>query len=140
MLGREMREDVIQDIPVMIEQFYTPTPYSRFVNDGEVLIAGVGGLGCIWAIEAHSRCSELSELLLIDADESSFEGANEANCLYLDAGGEGRGATALPSMATHRLRNGIDSISSLLDEAEVLILLTALGGGWALVLRENWQG
>ena len=41
MLGREMREDVIQDIPVMIEQFYTPTPYSRFVNDGEVLIAGV---------------------------------------------------------------------------------------------------
>ena len=70
MLGREMREDVIQDIPVMIEQFYTPTPYSRFVNDGEVLIAGVGGLGCIWAIEAHSRCSELSELLLIDADEN----------------------------------------------------------------------
>ena len=129
MLGREMREDVTQDIPVMIEQFYTPTPYSRFVNDGEVLIAGVGGLGCIWAIEAHSRCSELSELLLIDADESSFEGANEANCLYLDAGGEGRGAAALPSMATHRLRNGIDSISSLLDEAEVLILLTALGGG-----------
>ena len=44
MLGREMREDVTQDIPVMIEQFYTPTPYSRFVNDGEVLIAGVGGL------------------------------------------------------------------------------------------------
>ena len=133
MHGREMREDVTLDIPIMIEQFYTPTPYSRFVNDGEILIAGVGGLGCIWAIEAHSRCSELSELLLIDADENSFEGANEANCLYLDAGGEGRGAAALPSMATHRLRNGIDSISSLLEEAEVLILLTGLGGGMGSV-------
>ena len=73
MLGPETREDVTRDIPIMIEQFYTPTPYPRFVNEGEVLIAGVGGLGCIWALEAHSRCSELAELLLIDADESSFE-------------------------------------------------------------------
>ena len=113
----------------MIEQFYTPTPYPRFVNEGEVLIAGVGGLGCIWALEAHSRCSELAELLLIDADESSFEGAHEANCLYLDAGGEGRGAAALPSMASHRLRNGIESILPLLEAAEILILLTGLGGG-----------
>ena len=129
MLGPETREDVTRDIPIMIEQFYTPTPYSRFVNEGEVLIAGVGGLGCIWALEAHSRCSELAELLLIDADESSFEGAHEANCLYLDAGGEGRGAAALPSMASHRLRNGIESILPLLEAAEILILLTALGGG-----------
>tara|TARA_X000001036_G_scaffold228776_1_gene213802 strand:- start:6559 stop:7506 length:948 start_codon:yes stop_codon:yes gene_type:complete len=113
----------------MIEQFYTPAPYPRFVNEGEVLIAGVGGLGCIWALEAHSRCSELAELLLIDADESSFEGAHEANCLYLDAGGEGRGAAALPSMASHRLRNGIESILPLLEAAEILILLTGLGGG-----------
>lgn len=129
MLGPEMREDVTRDIPIMIEQFYTPTPYPRFVNEGEVLIAGVGGLGCIWALEAHSRCSELAELLLIDADESSFEGAHEANCLYLDAGGEGRGAAALPSMASHRLRNGIESILPLLEAAEILILLTGLGGG-----------
>ncbi|MFL2958959.1 MAG: hypothetical protein ACJZ5P_02785 [Candidatus Thalassarchaeaceae archaeon] len=99
------------------------------MNEGEVLIAGVGGLGCIWALEAHSRCSELAELLLIDADESSFEGAHEANCLYLDAGGEGRGAAALPSMASHRLRNGIESILPLLEAAEILILLTGLGGG-----------
>lgn len=129
MLGPETREDVTRDIPIMIEQFYTPTPYPRFVNEGEVLIAGVGGLGCIWALEAHSRCSELAELLLIDADESSFEGAHEANCLYLDAGGEGRGAAALPSMASHRLRNGIESILPLLEAAEILILLTGLGGG-----------
>tara|TARA_A100000164_G_scaffold163321_1_gene144869 strand:- start:1128 stop:2123 length:996 start_codon:yes stop_codon:yes gene_type:complete len=129
MLGPETREDVTRDIPIMIEQFYTPAPYPRSVNEGEVLIAGVGGLGCIWALEAHSRCSELAELLLIDADESSFEGAHEANCLYLDAGGEGRGAAALPSMASHRLRNGIESILPLLEAAEILILLTGLGGG-----------
>ena len=129
MFGPETREDVTRDIPIMIEQFYTPAPYPRFVNEGEVLIAGVGGLGCIWALEAHSRCSELAELLLIDADESSFEGAHEANCLYLDAGGEGRGAAALPSMASHRLRNGIESILPLLVAAEILILLTGLGGG-----------
>ena len=129
MLGPETREDVTRDIPIMIEQFYTPAPYPRFVNEGEVLIAGVGGLGCIWALEAHSRCSELAELLLIDADESSFEGAHEANCLYLDAGGEGRGAAALPSMASHRLRNGIESILPLLEAAEIVILLTGLGGG-----------
>ena len=129
MLGPETREDVTRDIPIMIEQFYTPAPYPRFVNEGEVLIAGVGGLGCIWALEAHSRCSELAELLLIDADESSFEGAHEANCLYLDAGGEGRGAAALPSMASHRLRNGMESILPLLEAAEILILLTGLGGG-----------
>ena len=129
MFGPETREDVTRDIPIMIEQFYTPAPYPRFVNEGEVLIAGVGGLGCIWALEAHSRCSELAELLLIDADESSFEGAHEANCLYLDAGGEGRGAAALPSMASHRLRNGIESILPLLEAAEILILLTGLGGG-----------
>ena len=124
-----MKEDDTSDIPNMTEQFYTPSPCSEFVHDGEVLIAGVGGLGCLWALEAQSRCSELAELLLIDADEVSFEGAHTANCLYLDAGGEGRGAAALPSMATHRLRNGADTIIPLLENAEVLILLAGLGGG-----------
>ena len=129
MLGQGMKEDDTSDIRATIEQFYTPAPYSELVQDGEVLIAGVGGIGCLWALEAHSRCSNLAELLLIDADETSFEGANEANCLFLDSGGEGRGAAALPSMAIHRLRNGADSISELLERAEVLILMAGLGGG-----------
>ena len=58
------------------------------MEEGAILIVGVGGIGCIWATQAHSRCQDLSELLLIDADESSFEGANTANCLFLDAGGD----------------------------------------------------
>ena len=93
MHGLGMRGDVTSDIRPMIKQFYTPALYSKLVQDGEVLVVGVGGIGCLWAVEAHSGCPNLAELLLIDADESSFEGASDANCLFLDSGGEGRGAT-----------------------------------------------
>ena len=110
MHGLGMRGDVTSDIRPMIKQFYTPAPYSKLVQDGEVLVVGVGGIGCLWAVEAHSGCPNLAELLLIDADESSFEGASDANCLFLDSGGEGRGAAALPSMAIHRLRDGIETL------------------------------
>ena len=129
MPGRETRGDVTSDIRPTTKQFYTPAPYSRLVRDGEVLVVGVGGLGCLWALEAHSGCPDLAELLLVDADESSFEGASYANCLFLDSGGEGRGAAALPSMAIHRLMDGMESISDLLERAEVVILMAGLGGG-----------
>ncbi|MBC94613.1 MAG: hypothetical protein CMB14_01180 [Euryarchaeota archaeon] len=99
------------------------------MEEGAILIVGVGGVGCIWATQAHSRCQELSELLLIDADESSFEGASTANCLFLDAGGEGKGSAALPMMATHRLREGLDSVMPLIEKAEIMLILTGLGGG-----------
>ena len=93
------------------------------MEEGAILIVGVGGVGCIWATQAHSRCQELSELLLIDADESSFEGASTANCLFLDAGGEGKGSAALPMMATHRLREGLDSVMPLIEKAEIMLSL-----------------
>ena len=85
------------------------------MKQGTLLIAGVGGLGCKWAQNAHARCSRLADLLLIDADEESFLGSAEAHCLHLDASGAGRGAAALPMLAAHRLREGINSIRPLLE-------------------------
>lgn len=99
------------------------------MNQGTLLVVGVGGLGCLWAERAHSRCSQFSDLLLIDADEKTFSGSPEAHCLHLDASGEARGAAALPMLAKHRLKEGISDIQPLLDSAELVVILTCLGGG-----------
>ena len=45
----------------------------------QILIVGVGGLGCAWAKGAQSRCSSDAGVLLIDADDVSFEGAEGAH-------------------------------------------------------------
>ena len=71
----------------------------------------------------------LPELLLIDADENTFNGSSEAHCLHLDASGEARGAAALPMLAQHRLSEGVREIQPLLDKAELVVLMTCLGGG-----------
>ena len=99
------------------------------MDEGAILIAGVGGIGCTWAERAHSKCSELADLLLIDADETSFAGTAAAHCLHLDAGGDGRGTAALPVLAAHRLRDGMSSVSPLLEDAELVLIMTGLGGG-----------
>ena len=99
------------------------------MDAGAILIAGVGGIGCTWAERAHSKCSELADLLLIDADETSFAGTAAAHCLHLDAGGDGRGTAALPALAAHRLRDGMSSIGPLLEDAELVLIMAGLGGG-----------
>tara|TARA_B100000686_G_scaffold211820_1_gene218716 strand:- start:357 stop:1262 length:906 start_codon:yes stop_codon:yes gene_type:complete len=99
------------------------------VEEGAILLVGVGGIGCGWSHRAHEKCLELSDLLLVDADESSFSSANTAHCLHLDASGKGRGAAALPNLAAHRLNEGMASISHLMDKSELVVILTALGGG-----------
>ena len=99
------------------------------MHQGELLVVGIGGLGCLWAERSHSRCSQFSDLLLIDADENTFTGSNEAHCLHLDAAGEARGTAALPMLAKHRLKEGINNIQTLLDKAELVVILTCLGGG-----------
>ena len=43
-------------------------------------------------LAAHQQCADLSDLLLIDADEASFRGSGQAHCLHLDAIGDGSGA------------------------------------------------
>ena len=99
------------------------------MHEGAILIAGVGGLGCSWAVSAHRQCEDLSDLLLIDADESSFRGSGQAHCLHLDAVGDGNGAAALPNLAAHRLSEGLGALDPLLDNAELLFIMTGLGGG-----------
>ena len=99
------------------------------MHEGAILIAGVGGLGCSWAVAAHEQCSDQSDLLLIDADETSFRGSGQAHCLHLDAIGDGSGAAALPSLAAHRLTEGLGAIEPLLEKAELMFVMTGLGGG-----------
>ena len=99
------------------------------MQQGALLIVGVGGLGCLWAERSHSRCSQFSDLLLIDADEETVTGSPEAHCLHLDASGEARGTAALPKLAKHRLKEGLGDIQPLLDNAELVVILTCLGGG-----------
>jgi cell division protein FtsZ len=99
------------------------------MEPGSILIVGVGGIGCQWSSGAHGRCQQLSELLLIDADESSFSSEYEAHCLHLDASGSGKGTAALPNLAAHRLNEGVANIQGLLKNSELVIILAALGGG-----------
>ena len=49
--------------------------------------------------------------------------------MHLDANGSARGTAALPKLAAHRLNEGITNISELLVKSELVVLLTALGGG-----------
>ena len=99
------------------------------MEPGSILIVGVGGIGCQWSSGAHGKCQQLSELLLIDADESSFSSEYEAHCLHLDASGSGKGTAALPNLAAHRLNEGVANIQGLLKNSELVIILAALGGG-----------
>ena len=41
------------------------------MEEGELLIAGIGSLGCTWAKAAQARVSEWVDLTLVDADESA---------------------------------------------------------------------
>ena len=99
------------------------------MDEGAIVLVGIGGIGCAWSQRAHSLCRGLADLLLVDADESSFSSDQEAHCLHLDAAGEARGTAALPNLAEHRLKEGINNVHHLLEKSELVIILSALGGG-----------
>ena len=96
------------------------------MEPGSILIVGVGGIGCNWSSGAHERCQQLSELLLVDADESSFSSEFEAHCLHLDASGSGKGTAALPNLAAHRLNEGLGNIEGMLKKSELVIILSLI--------------
>ena len=60
-----------------------PRVQAEGMEEGELLIAGIGSLGCAWAKAAQSRVTNWVDLTLIDADDSSMEGVRHANCLLL---------------------------------------------------------
>lgn len=97
--------------------------------EGNLLIAGVGGLGCGWAQAAHARCGPGVDLALIDADEDALSAARHAHCLVLGDAPSASGCAALPPLAESRMRALAPVAKHFLERAELVVLLTGLGGG-----------
>ena len=95
----------------------------------QILIAGVGGLGCAWAKGAKRRCSSETDVLLIDADDESFVEAGSAHVLRLGHTLDSVGCAALPPLAEQRMRGYTALANTILEPVELVILLTGLGGG-----------
>ena len=99
------------------------------MEEGELLIAGIGSLGCTWAKAAQARVSDWVDLTLIDADDSSMEGVRHANCLLLGDSPSEVGCAGMPQLAEARMRTLQPIASHFLERAELVLLLTGLGGG-----------
>lgn len=99
------------------------------MDPSTILIAGVGGLGCAWAKQAHEKSGRGVHLALIDADELSFAQGDGVHVLRLGHTLDPIGCAALPPLAEQRMRGLTNLTGSLLKNTELVILLTALGGG-----------
>ena len=44
------------------------------MDSSNILVAGVGGIGCSWARQAHTKCRGSAHLVLIDADDAVSTG------------------------------------------------------------------
>lgn len=97
--------------------------------EGELLIVGVGGVGCRWAHAAHARCANLADLCLIDADAASLAGAHHAHAIQLGPDGGAAGCAGLAPLAATRMRAMQGVTAAMLEQAELVLILTALGGG-----------
>ena len=98
------------------------------MDGAQILIAGIGGLGSSWAQRAHIRTGHDIDLVLIDADESSFN-APDAHVIRLGRDLDSAGCAALPPLGEQRMRQASDVSRTLLEGVELVILLTGLGGG-----------
>ena len=99
------------------------------MESSNILITGVGSLGCSWAKGAWSRSDGGSDILLIDADDSSFENCPDARILRLGTAVDKLGCAALPPLAEQRMRSMSTVVRNLLEPVELVLLLTGLGGG-----------
>ncbi len=98
------------------------------MDGAQILIAGVGGLGCSWAKRAHERAGHGIDLVLIDSDETTFDYPN-AHSIRLGKDLESTGCAALPPLGEQRMRQASSVSRTLLEDVEMVILLTGLGGG-----------
>ncbi|MDA1168284.1 MAG: hypothetical protein O2866_05315 [archaeon] len=94
-----------------------------------LLIAGIGGLGCSWAKQAFHRCGKGATLALVDADPSSFEQDDKTHILRLGHTLDKVGCAALPPLAEQRMRSLNEMTRRIFEDVELVVLLTALGGG-----------
>ena len=99
------------------------------MESSQILIAGVGGLGCSWAKGAWSRCDSEADILLIDADDESFSSIQQGHVLRLGSVVDKLGCAALPPLAEQRMRSVSAVVRKLMEPVELVILLTGLGGG-----------
>jgi len=99
------------------------------MDPATILIAGVGGLGCAWAKQAHEKSGGGVHLALIDADERSFATGEGIHVLRLGHTLDQVGCAALPPLAEQRMRGLASLTASVLEPTELVVLLTALGGG-----------
>ena len=98
------------------------------MDGAQILIAGVGGLGGAWAQRAHAKTGHDIDLVLIDADETTFA-SPDAHVIRLGKDLDSAGCAALPPLGEQRMRQAAGVSRTLLDGVEMVILLTGLGGG-----------
>ena len=98
------------------------------MDGAQILIAGVGGLGCSWAKHAHIRTGHGIDLVLIDSDAETFD-YSDAHTIRLGKELDSTGCAALPPLGEQRMRQASGVSRTLLEEVEMVVLLTGLGGG-----------
>ena len=99
------------------------------MESSQILIAGVGGLGCAWAKRAYEKCDRGADVVLIDADDSSLTGCESAHVLRLGHTLDSVGCAALPPLAEQRMRGLAPLVRTILEDVELVVLLVGLGGG-----------
>ncbi len=98
------------------------------MDGAQILIAGVGGIGCAWAKRAHLRTGHGIDLVLIDSDESSFS-SPDSHVIRLGNDSSNAGCAGLTPLGEQRMRQSSGVTRKLLEGVELVILLTGLGGG-----------
>ena len=99
------------------------------MDASNILIAGVGGIGCAWAHQAHQRVQQHAHLALVDADDASFHTGENIHALRLGHALDSVGCAALPPLAEQRMRGLNNLTNQLLADTELVVLLAGLGGG-----------